>query len=126
MALRVSRRKLSAYAVERLLSGAKKAEVLRELAAYLVDTRRTRELELLVRDMEDALAERGIVVASVTTARPLSSELKAEVEKLVGGKAQLRSAIDESVLGGIRVELPGKRYDGTIRHKLLQLKAKQL
>jgi len=126
MALRVSRRKLSAYAVGRLIGGAKKTEVLRELAAYLVDTRRTRELELLVRDIEDALAQRDIVVANVTTAHPLSAQLKAEVEKLVGGKVQLKTTIDENVLGGIRVEVPGKRYDGTIRHKLLQLKAKQL
>jgi F-type H+-transporting ATPase subunit delta len=123
MSTRLSRRKIAVYASEKLLSGTSKKEVLRELAAYLIDTRRTRELELLVRDIEDVLASRGVVVADVVSAHPLTATLKAEVNKMIGGKVHIREAIDESVLGGIRIDLPGKRFDGTIRHKLNALKA---
>lgn len=127
MALRMSRRKMAAYVADKLIAGEKPSAALREVAAYLVDTRRTRELELLVRDIEDALATRGTVVADVTSAHPLSNALKSEIASLVGGKSlQLRETIDEQVLGGIRVDVPGKRFDGTIRHKLTALKAKQL
>src|SRR5262245_19848518 len=123
MASRLSRRKIAAFAVDKLLTGTPKKDVLREIAAYLVDTRRTRELELLVRDIEDALASRGIVVADVVSARPLSDTLKAEVVKLADAKSvQLRETIDESVLGGVRVNLPGQRFDGTIRRKINALK----
>ncbi len=82
MASRLSRRKIAAYAADKLIGGSSKKEVLREVAAYLITTRRTRELELLVRDIED--------------------------------------------LGGVRIDLPGKRFDGTILRKLTALKAKQL
>jgi len=127
MALRLSRRKLAAHAVEQLSTGAKKSTVLKEVAAYLIETRRTRELDLFVRDLEDAFAERGIIVADVTSAHVLSDDLKTEVKKLVSGKdVQLRASLDPDVLGGIRVEIPGKRFDGTLRHKLTLLKAKQL
>lgn len=127
MALRLSRRKLAAYVADKLIAGDKPTAALKEAAAYLVDTRRTREQELLVRDIEDALATRGTVVADVTSAFPLSSSLKSEIKKLVGGKTlQFRETVDKDVLGGVRVDVPGKRFDGTIRRKLMQLKAKQL
>ena len=127
MALRLSRRKIAAYAVEQLLSGAKKDTVLKEIAAYLITMRRTRELDLLVRDLEDVFSQHGIVVADITSARALSDGLKTEISKLAGGKTvQLRETLDPDVLGGIRLEIPGKRFDGTLRHKLTLLKAKQL
>lgn len=127
MTLRLSRRKIAAYVADKLVAGEKPATALREAAAYMTDTRRTREQELLVRDIEDALAERGVMVADVTAAHPLSTEIKAEIAKLVGGKSlQLRETVDPSVLGGVRVDIPGKQFDGTIRRKLTALKAKQL
>jgi F-type H+-transporting ATPase subunit delta len=127
MALRLSRRKLAAYVADKLQDGVSASEVLREVAAYLIDTRRTRELELLVRDIEDALAVRGVVVADVTTAHALGEELKSEISALVGAKKlQIRETIDESVLGGVRIDIPGKRFDGTIRHKLTALRAKKI
>lgn len=123
---RISRRKLAEHAADKITNGdAKKA--LSELAAFLVDTHRTDELELLIRDIEQELADRGLVVADIMTARPLGDSLKNDIKNLVGGKAlQVRETIDESVLGGVRVDIPGKRFDGTIRHKLTALKAKQV
>ena len=127
MAIRLSRRKIAAHVAGKLTSGVTMAETLQELAAYLIDTRRTRELDLLVRDIEDALATRGIIVADVTSAHPLDATLKAEIAKLVGGKSlQLREVVDPLVLGGVRVTIPGKRYDGTLQRKLTALKAQQL
>ena len=127
MAVRLSRRKLAAYVADKLQAGASVSEVLREIAAYLIDTRRTRELELLVRDIEDALAARGVVVADITTAHALSNELKSEINTLIGAKKlQIRETIDESVLGGVRIDIPGKRFDVTIRHKLTALRAKKI
>lgn len=127
MAVRVSRRKIALYVTQQLLEGAKQKAVMREVAAFLVETRRTRELDLVIRDIEGELAAHGIVVADVLSAYPLADELKKEVARLVGAKdLQLRETIDPSVLGGMRVSVPGKRFDGTIRHKLEALKAKQI
>jgi F-type H+-transporting ATPase subunit delta len=127
MAIRLSRRKIAAYIADKLVGGTSVPDAVNEVAAYLIDTRRTRELELLVRDIEDALASRGIIVGDVTSMYPLGASLKAEIAKLVGGKSlQLRETIDPAVLGGVRVNIPGKRFDGTIQRKLSALKAKQL
>ena len=127
MPARLSRRKMAAFVADKLEAGASPSEALREVAAYLQDTGRTREQELLVRDIEEEMASRGIVVADVVSARPLDESIKAQIKTMTGAKTlQLRQSIDESVLGGIRVDIPGKRFDGTIRHKLNALKAKQL
>lgn len=127
MAGRLSRRKIASYAADQLLANVPTKEVLREIAAFMVDARRTREIELLVRDIEEALAARGVVVADVATAHPLSESLKKEIAGLVGKtNLQFRELIDPSLLGGVRIDIPGKRFDGTIRRKLTALKAKQL
>jgi F0F1-type ATP synthase delta subunit len=66
-------------------------------------------------------------VADVTTAHPLTADAKAAIRTLVGAKTlQLRESIDATVLGGVRIDTPGKRFDGTIQRKLMALKAKQL
>ncbi|MET0979797.1 MAG: F0F1 ATP synthase subunit delta [Candidatus Saccharimonadales bacterium] len=128
MAARLSRRKLAIFVTDKLLAGGHQAhEVLRELAAYLVTERRTRELDLIVRDIEVMLAERGVVVADITSARPLDATIRAEITTMLGAKSvQLRESIDETLLGGVRIDTPGQRFDGTIRHKLNALRAKQL
>jgi F-type H+-transporting ATPase subunit delta len=127
MSMRLSRRKMAAYVADKLAAGQKPALALKEVAAYLTETKRTREQELLVRDIEEALAARGIVIADVVSAHPLSRSVKVDIAKLVGGETlQLREAINPEVLGGVRVDIPGKQFDGTIRRKLTQLKAKQL
>ena len=53
MAIRLSRRKIASFYADEILAG--RADVTKRLAAFLLDTRRTRELPLIVRDIEDAL-----------------------------------------------------------------------
>ena len=127
MASRISRRKIASLVADKLIAGQPTEQVLRDVAVFLVDTRRTREQRLLVRDIEAALAERGLIIADVTSARPIDSSLMAEIKTLTGAKSlQLRTAVDEPLLGGVRIDVPGGRFDGTIRRKLNALKAKQL
>lgn len=127
MAQRVSRRKIAAYAADSLVAGQKTSKVLETVAAYLIANKRTREQELIVRDIEAALQARGIVVADITSAHPVADSLLVEIKKLTGATSlQTRTIIDGTVLGGIRIDTPGKRFDGTIRRKLNALKAQQL
>ena len=69
---KISRRKLALYVADAVEAKQKLGSVLAEVAAYLVETKRTREAELLVRAVEDELAVRGVVIAHVVTARPLA------------------------------------------------------
>lgn len=124
---RPSRRKLAEYVAGKLMRGDETRKVFKELAAYLIDAKRTRDIDLLVDDIEDVLAGHGIVVADVVSAHPLTDTIRKEIRSLIDAPdIRLRETIDTSVLGGIRVVIPGKRFDGTIRRKLTALKAKQL
>jgi F-type H+-transporting ATPase subunit delta len=123
MAQRVSRRKLADYTADQLMAGKKK--VLQEMAAYLIETGREREAELLARDIEFALSERGVTVVRAASAHELTSALRKQIESLVGGTVHLKETVDPTLLGGVRVDTPGQRFDGTLSHKLAGLKAKQ-
>lgn len=126
MARKISRRQLAAYVAKQLSDG-KRASALRQLAGYLVDTRRTKELEVIVRDIMHHLARSGIVHAQVVSAFELSNETKAFVKEFVAQQTQatevtLHSVIDERVLGGLKISTPGKELDTTIAHHLATLR----
>jgi len=71
---------------------------------------------------EIAEAERGIVVAEVTTAVPLTDALRASLtEKLaksLGRPVTLRERVDGSILGGIRINVAGRVLDGSLSSQL--------
>lgn len=122
MAHAISRRKLAQHTAAMIVAG-KTDLAIRQLAAFLLHAGRTREADLVVRDIETELAHRGTVVATVTTARPLSAELRAAVTELLHAKqAHINEIVDSRVLGGIRIDVPGKQYDTTVRRKLELLK----
>ena len=127
MASKLSRRKIAAYVADNVSNGAATSAVIAEVAAYLVESRRTRELQLVIRAIEDELAARGEVIANVTTARTLDDSLRKAVSSLVGAQTiHLRESVDESVIGGVKIDLPGATLDATIKRKLLALRqAKQ-
>lgn len=122
MAADISRRKLSQYAAGLMLEG-KTDLAIEQLAAYLVQAGRTREAGLIVRDIEAELARHGTVVATVTTAHGLSDELRATMHTVLGAdQPHVKEVIDPAVLGGIKIDMPGKQYDATVRRKLELLK----
>lgn len=121
----ISQRRLAAYVAGQLLASGDKKRLIKELAAYLIETGRVRDLNQAVAAIEEALASRGAVVATVTTARPLSPENKQAIVKQftpTGAKLYIREQIDPSVIGGFKIELPGSQFDGTVIHKLTTLK----
>ena len=85
----VSRRKLAKYAAEQLLAG--NDAVLEEIAGFLVHEKHEREVELLVRDIEVELAERGMVVATVESARALDAAMKDAIKRLLSSNSDMES-----------------------------------
>ena len=68
----------------------------------------------------------GEQVAKVTTAVPLTEELKvkvlAKVKELTGKDASIVSIIDESIIGGFILSVGDIQYDASIANKLNKLK----
>lgn len=126
MSVRLSRQKLARYAAERLLDG--DAAVVDELAALLVSEGRQRELELLVRDIESAMAQRGTVVATVESARALDAATRRAIEGLLSkhDQVRLREVVRPELIGGVKVTTPTQAMDATIAKKLHTLRAKKI
>lgn len=68
----------------------------------------------------------GIVEARVTTAVELSEEalngLMMKLEAVSGKKVRIIRNIDPTLIGGVRVEMNGRRIDNTIQSRLDRLK----
>lgn len=124
MAERLSRRKIARYVAHEAATGAPLKKLLQEVAAYLVEVGQTREYELLVRDIEDALSHEGIVVADVTTAEGQTLP-ESMLKSLVPHAKQLavRNHTDADLLGGALIELPGKQFDASLRARLTKLRS---
>lgn len=120
---KISRRKLARYAVDGVEAGRKLNDIVAELAAYLQDSRRQREADLVARAIEDELAARGTVIAHVTSAHALSASMKDAIKQLVDAREiHINETVDPSVIGGVRIETPGRSLDATIKRKLLTLR----
>ena len=127
--MKTPRRIIARYVADQLaVTKTSRKQLAREVAAYLLDTNRTSELESLLRDVRVVEAERGLVIVNVVSAHPLPEKDKVtvrnEVKKLYPGtkQVQLVEQIDPDVLGGVRLEFPDMQYDATVRSKLNRFK----
>jgi len=127
MAVRLSRRKITSYIAQQLVDGCDKKDLISQLASFLIDNRRINEIELIIRDVEYELKERGVVLARVTSAFDLAESTKNAITQLIkdetgARQVQLDQFLEPRVLGGVRIDLPGLQFDGTIARKLLTLR----
>ncbi|MCF8467448.1 MAG: F0F1 ATP synthase subunit delta [Sneathiella sp.] len=71
-------------------------------------------------------AERGEVVAKVTSAKKLSDSqieaVSAALKSAIGSNVNLESDVDESLIGGLVIKVGSRMVDSSIRTKLQNLK----
>jgi len=113
----------------------KKRDIMRELfagagspeAVAIASTMVERGLVASLGDVlngfgEIAQAERGIVVAEVTTAVVMADDTRASlIKKLsaaIGRPVSLREKVDESIIGGVRINVGGRVLDGSLISQL--------
>jgi len=112
--------------VEALLGG-KASPITTALVDFVVAAGRSRNLpDIIDRLVARAAEERQEVVAEVRSAIPLDEErrerLAAALSKMTGKKVALKVIVDPTVLGGVVARVGDTVVDGTIRHRLEQLK----
>ena len=100
---------------------------LRNLAKLLVVRNRTNLIPQIREIFEDQVrTERGITVAQVTTAEPLTADEEALVrEKLTamtGNTIEITSTVDPDLIGGIVVRIGDQVIDGSVRNKLERMR----
>ena len=129
MTRKLSRRDLAQYVAHQLADGASQKKITLQLAAYLIENRRTNELSIIIRDIAAQLADLGHLSGTVTSAHELSAATKQAIETYAKEKTNaphvvLDTIVDETVLGGIKLELPGRELDSTIARRLTLLKTR--
>ncbi len=130
MATKLSRRKIADYIVGTILDGGNLSQVVRQLAGYLLESRRVNELDHIVRDIEFALSTRGHLVARVISAHDLSKETAQAIENMLKSSNSAEHVyakydIDESLIAGVKIEIPDKRIDKSVSRKLSILRTSQ-
>lgn len=122
---KVSRRRIAREFVRTLREQpTHKSALTRQLAAYLIETKQTAQLDLLLQDVADELyVQEGRLNASITTAKPASQATKDAVAHLLtkatGAKSvDVTATTDPSLLGGIIVRTPRQQLDASVRRQL--------
>ncbi len=101
------------------------------LVGRLVDLLMARGRLEILPAVADAFAEqwnaaRGVVTAQEVTATPLTQgqqdRLAGALSTAAGATVELKAAVDPRLLGGVRVTMAGRIYDGTVRGRLQGLR----
>ncbi|HVL92959.1 MAG TPA: ATP synthase F1 subunit delta [Acidimicrobiales bacterium] len=112
--------------VEDLLGG-RASPVTTALVSFVVGSGRGRDLPAIIDKLvERAAAERSQSVAEVRAAVPLSTDqrqrLEAALSTATGTTVSVKVVVDPSILGGIVARVGDTVIDGSVRHRLDQLK----
>ena len=113
-------------AVGRLLEGRVLPGVL-NLARLLAQRGRFETLPAIAAEYTRLLnRRRGIVEAVVTSAQPLNAKetkaLRARVEAMTGSGVDLRTEVDEALIGGLTVRVGDQLFDASLRGRLERLR----
>jgi F-type H+-transporting ATPase subunit delta len=100
---------------------------VRNFVAVLIDHRRIKFLDPIVKEFEQELNRRmGFVEAQIISARELGQPergaLEAQVAKLTGHKVRARYSQDSSILGGAIVKVGSMIYDGSVKGQLERIR----
>jgi F-type H+-transporting ATPase subunit delta len=103
------------------------SRAVRNFMAVLMDHRRIRFLDPIVKEFEQELNRRlGFTEAEIVSARELGpterSALEAQVETLTGHRVRARYAQDSSLLGGAIVKVGSTIYDGSVKGQLERIR----
>ena len=109
------------------LFGGKASRVTTALVSFVVGLGRGRELPAIIDKLvQEAAEERQQTVAEVRAAAPLSDDqrdrLAEALSRATGKHVSIKVIVDPTVLGGIVARVGDTIFDGSIRHRLEQLR----
>ena len=91
-------------------------------------TKQTRSINLLIRDIENALLDKGVLAAKVVSAHDLADSVKKQIDTFLldesgANSVQVQYSINKDLIGGIQISTPQAILDTSIKNKLKRLKA---
>lgn len=116
-------------AILRAIFGGKVSEVTEKFFTIITQHNRESALEWVATEFQSQYERlRGIQVAQVTTAQPLTPALREEVTQLVRRQTGLQSItltekVDESLIGGFVLRIGDQQIDDSVRNRLRKLRS---
>lgn len=126
--MKAPRTRLAKLIAERTLKQGVSKRFDKEVAAYLLSEGRVNELDSLLRDVQADWAEAGHVEVLARSAYPLTAPVKADIRREVkkvhpsARRIVINEVIDPDMVGGVRLNLPNRQIDLSIRAKLNRFK----
>jgi F-type H+-transporting ATPase subunit delta len=115
--------------IEKILARLGASKIIRNFLFVIVDHRRTAIVPEIVARFQEVIRQRqGIAEAEVRSAVELNAAQKAEMAKtlgrLTGKRVETKYALDPGLLGGVVVRIGDTVYDGSLRHRLEQMRTR--
>jgi F-type H+-transporting ATPase subunit delta len=115
--------------IEKLIARMGASKIIRNFLFVIADHRRTQLLPEIVATFQQVVRQRqGIAEAEISSAVELSEAQKTEMAKtlarLTGKKIETKYSLDPSLLGGAVVRIGDTIYDGSLRSRLNELRAR--
>jgi F-type H+-transporting ATPase subunit delta len=115
--------------IEKLLARVGGNKIVRNFLFVIIDHQRTHLLPEIISAVQEEVKRReGITEAQVSSAVELNKAQKAEMEftleRLTGKRVEAKFSLEPSLLGGAVVRLGDTVYDGSLRSRLHNLRAR--
>jgi F-type H+-transporting ATPase subunit delta len=115
--------------IEKLAARLGASRMVRNFLFVVADNQRTHLLPEILQSFEDVIRQRqGMAEAEVTSAAeltaPQKTQLQQTLERLTGRKIQAKYSLDPALLGGAVVRIGDTIYDGSVRNRLNQMRAR--
>jgi len=121
---KITTNELAKYAVDRLEAGVEPNVVAQSVASLLLDERRSRELPVIMRAIDEELSSRGSTQVVITAAHETSDQVKKQLATLLEvSDPVITEVIDLSVIGGVKARSGESEIDLTVRGKLNKFKS---
>jgi F-type H+-transporting ATPase subunit delta len=115
--------------IEKLLARVGGSKIVRNFLLVVVDHQRTHVLPEMIAAFQEVIRQRqGITEAQVSSAVELSKAQRAEMEftleRLTGKRVEAKFSLEPGLLGGAVVRVGDTVYDGSLRTRLNDLRAR--
>ena len=115
--------------MEKLAARLGASKIIRNFLFVVIDHRRTVLLPEIIATFEEVIRKRqGIAEAEISSAVELTAAQKKEmaqkIAEMTGQRVEPKYAIDAALLGGAVVRIGDTIYDGSLRSRLNELRAK--
>jgi F-type H+-transporting ATPase subunit delta len=115
--------------IEKLVARMGASKIIRNFVFLIVDHGRAHILPEIVSAFQEVVRQRqGIAEAEISTAIELNAAQKAEfgftLERLTGKRVETKYSLEPALLGGAVVRIGDAIYDGSLRHRLDEMRAR--